>query len=66
MNESNGYEDPLDEVLAEYKLRIDCGERIDRQEMLETHPEIADELRKYFAVSDAFAEAFMETPRRSG
>jgi hypothetical protein len=44
-------------VLAEYMLRIDRGERIDRARFLQEHPEVADQLREYFADLDAIRDA---------
>src|SRR5262245_54528925 len=41
-----------DEVLAEYMQRLDRGEAVDRQQFLARHPELAEELRSYFAGSD--------------
>ncbi len=46
-------EDRADEVLGEYMLRIDRGEAVDREEFLRQHPDVADELRGYFADSEA-------------
>lgn len=42
----------VDEALADYTLRIDRGEPIDREEFLRQHAGIAHELRAYFATSD--------------
>src|SRR4051794_25566802 len=42
----------LEEVLEEYMQRLDRGEGVDREQLLARHPELADELRSYFAVSD--------------
>jgi WD40 repeat protein len=42
----------LEEVLGEYMQRLDRGEGVDREEFLARHPEVADELRSYFAGCD--------------
>src|SRR5436305_6051857 len=42
----------LEEVLSEYMQRLDRGEAVDREQFLARHPELADELRSYFADSD--------------
>src|SRR5215469_13798521 len=42
----------LEEVLGEYMQRLDRGEGVDRQEILARHPELAEELRSYFAGCD--------------
>jgi WD40 repeat protein len=42
----------LEEVLGEYMQRLDRGEGIDREELLARHPELAKELRSYFAGCD--------------
>jgi tRNA A-37 threonylcarbamoyl transferase component Bud32 len=51
-NPSNDYT-PLDEALAEYVMRTDRGESVDREEFIAAHPELAEELRAYFADADA-------------
>jgi WD40 repeat protein/tRNA A-37 threonylcarbamoyl transferase component Bud32 len=42
----------LEEVLEEYMRRLDRGEVVDRELFLARHPELAEELRSYFAGSD--------------
>src|SRR5262249_40290162 len=42
----------LEEVLGEYMQRLDRGEPADREELLARHPELAEELRSYFAGCD--------------
>jgi WD40 repeat protein/tRNA A-37 threonylcarbamoyl transferase component Bud32 len=42
----------LEEVLEEYMRRIDRGEVVDRDQFLARHPEVAAELRSYFAGTD--------------
>ena len=47
----------LDEVLAAYLARIDAGESVDREELVARHPDLADELRSFFAHKDVIAGA---------
>src|SRR5438128_9415589 len=42
----------LEEVLGEYMQCLDRGEAVDREQLLDRHPDLADELRSYFAGSD--------------
>jgi WD40 repeat protein/tRNA A-37 threonylcarbamoyl transferase component Bud32 len=42
----------LEGVLEEYMRRLDSGEVVDRDQLLAQHPELADELRSYFAATD--------------
>src|SRR5439155_23518114 len=42
----------LEEVLGEYMQCLDRGEAVDREQLLARHPELAEELRSYFAGSD--------------
>src|SRR3954447_14707938 len=42
----------LEEVLLEYMRSLDRGEAVDRELILARHPDLADELRSYFAGSD--------------
>ena len=39
----------LDQLLAEYGAQIGRGEIVDQQELLDAHPQFADQLRSYFA-----------------
>jgi len=43
---------PLDRVLAEYLRRIDRGEAVDRDLLVAEHPDLATDLRTFFADSD--------------
>jgi WD40 repeat protein/tRNA A-37 threonylcarbamoyl transferase component Bud32 len=45
----------LAEVLEDYMRRLDRGEVVDREQILARHPELAEELRSYFAGSDEVA-----------
>ncbi|MDA1051420.1 MAG: protein kinase [Planctomycetota bacterium] len=43
-------DDPrLNEILAKYLQAAESGEPIDREQIIQTHPEYADELREFFA-----------------
>src|SRR5688500_7635415 len=42
----------LEDVLGEYMQRLDSGEAVDREQLLTRYPELAEELRSYFAGSD--------------
>ncbi len=42
----------LEDVLGEYMQRLDRGEAVDREQFLARHPDLAEELRSYFAGSD--------------
>jgi tRNA A-37 threonylcarbamoyl transferase component Bud32 len=42
----------LEEVLADYMHRLDRGEAVDREQLLASHPEFAEELRSYFDAAD--------------
>jgi WD40 repeat protein/tRNA A-37 threonylcarbamoyl transferase component Bud32 len=43
---------PLEEVLEQYMRRLDRGEVVDRDLLFARHPELADQLKSYFAGSD--------------
>lgn len=45
-------QDLLEQVLEDYMRRLDRGEVVDREQVLARHPELAEELRSYFAGSD--------------
>jgi eukaryotic-like serine/threonine-protein kinase len=64
MHQLSNKEDRLDEVLAEYLVRVDRGEKVNRLEYIAAHPEVAEELREHFADSDAIINALQETDRR--
>jgi WD40 repeat protein/tRNA A-37 threonylcarbamoyl transferase component Bud32 len=42
----------LEEVLGDYMQRLDRGEAVSREGVFTQHPELADELRSYFAGAD--------------
>jgi WD40 repeat protein/tRNA A-37 threonylcarbamoyl transferase component Bud32 len=45
-------QDLLEEVLGDYMQRLDQGETVNRERVFAEHPELADELRSYFAAAD--------------
>jgi hypothetical protein len=49
--------EPVNHVLAEQMLRLDLGERVDRERFLQEHPDVADRLRDYFEDLDAVTKA---------
>jgi len=51
--DSNGDRTELDEVLADYMRRIDRGELVEQQSLMDAYPHLADELRAYFAEAAA-------------
>jgi len=51
----------FNEALVEYFIQIDRGVPVDREAFAEQHPDVADELRAYFAESDQFRRS-IETP----
>ncbi len=51
----------FEDVLAEYMLRIDQGEHVDREQLLKEYPEAADQLREYLDDLDTINRAFGET-----
>ncbi len=53
MDGTQAYNHPFESVLADYMLRVDRGEEIDREVFLAAHPEVAERLRAYFANADA-------------
>jgi serine/threonine protein kinase len=44
----------LEEIIFSYERALDAGEPLDRQELLNLHAELANELRSYFADLDRF------------
>jgi WD40 repeat protein/tRNA A-37 threonylcarbamoyl transferase component Bud32 len=42
----------LEEVLGDFMHRVDRGEAVDREQLLAQYPEVAEELRSYFASID--------------
>lgn len=62
-SENSRRDDRFDEVLLEYMRRRDCVEEVDREEFIAAHPDVADELRAYFADSDAVEEVVRPAAR---
>jgi serine/threonine protein kinase len=60
MDEPREHEDHLDAAVAEYLLRIDRGERVERQAFVAEHADCAQGLRAYFASADQIAQALSE------
>jgi hypothetical protein len=50
-------EDQVDALIAEFLQEAAAGKEPDREELLAQHPELADELRSFFADHDRFDEA---------
>lgn len=48
--------DRLDDIIAEYIGAEESGEPMDRQELLAQHPDLADDLRQFFADRDKFQQ----------
>jgi len=46
----------LNQIIAEYLGAAEAGEAVDRQELLDRHPELADELTAFFADHDKMKE----------
>ncbi len=60
MDETQAHES-VDRVLAEYMLRVDRGEPVNRKTIMAAHPEEAERLRAYFANEDAI-QAMVSPP----
>lgn len=54
----------LEAALEEYMLRLDNGEVIDRNQFLAQHPELAEELRSYFAGTDEIERLHWRSERK--
>jgi RNA polymerase sigma-70 factor (ECF subfamily) len=48
-NDHSSNESRLDEIIAEYLQRVEAGQPVDREALLQQYPELADELRAFFA-----------------
>ena len=55
----------LEGVLAEYLRRVDAGEAVDRQAIVVAHPDLAHELREFFA-NRAHVERIVGKPPEAG
>src|SRR5262245_39752778 len=56
MSPSSDRERRLNDVIAAYLEAVDAGQRPDRDEWLRRHPDLADELRAFFANHDRLAQ----------
>jgi WD40 repeat protein/outer membrane protein assembly factor BamB/tRNA A-37 threonylcarbamoyl transferase component Bud32 len=54
---SRSGDDPLDGILAEYLQAADSGTAPDQQAFIARHPEVAAELREFFASQEQFEDA---------
>jgi len=52
----SGSERRLNAILAEYLKRKDAGQPLDEHSLLKAYPDLADELRSYFAGEAMFGE----------
>ena len=50
-------EDHVNEVIAAYLKSVEEGDPLDRRELLEKHPDLADDLAAFFADRDRFEQA---------
>jgi tRNA A-37 threonylcarbamoyl transferase component Bud32 len=53
--------DPLDDILAEYMLRADRGDAVDREQFIAQYPDFSDRLQAYFADASAIAAFVVES-----
>src|SRR5262245_23069692 len=54
-DDASGRDERVNEVIAEYLRAADAGRAPGRDELLARHPDLADELRSFFADHDAAA-----------
>jgi len=54
---TSGEPDSLDEVLCDYLDRLDQGEPVDRAALRARHPQLAQELARFFDDWDAVSQA---------
>lgn len=52
MSDIDRTSDSIDKVLADYLIRVDKGEIVDKQALLDAHPELADKLQQFFRLVD--------------
>lgn len=46
-------ENEIDAIVADYLERIDRGERVSHEQLIDAHPALADTLREFFAAEQA-------------
>ena len=51
MSKNHSHNDRFNAALAEYLRRVDAGETVDQTEFVKAHPDVAEELRSYFQMS---------------
>ena len=54
VNDASQREQRVDEVIAEYLSAVDAGQAPDPNDLIACHPDIADDLRRFFANRDHF------------
>ena len=62
MNDS----DRLDEILGDWQERRDQGDLVDPEEVIQAHPDLADELRARFAALHIVEQAYAEAAADAG
>ena len=55
--DNSASEERVDQVIAEYLKLVEAGQTPNQQELLAQHPELADELRSFFADHARFQQA---------
>ncbi len=54
--------DPLDAIIASYVQAVESGQVVNRQELLDRHPDLADALRAFFADFDRIHQVASPLP----
>ena len=63
IREACGDEERLDQLIADYLRAVPGGHAPDRRQLIEAHPDLAEELSSFFAARDAF-QRFVDHLRR--